>query len=161
MDAVKPPDVRGALRFVGGTATVDESGLRLRPWYTRSAVLVPWSNVEFACPTPFLTKDGGGWKTYRGVPLTGRSLSDGLRIYCIGFVLRKRQDVWRSFGVAGKLWLLIALGYRAMMNADDKFDRTQGLIELDLHRRRLLRTLPVLVRFLEDLRVHTPFGSYG
>lgn len=150
-----------ALRFVGGTAFVDAQGLWLRPWYSRRPVVVPWANIEFACPVPFLVPEGGGWRTYAGTVLSAQAISDGLRIYNINFVLRERQQLWRSFGALGKLWLLVALGYKALMGADDKFEKKQGVIELDLHARKLRVLLGDLMVFLEGVHENSKFDLVG
>jgi hypothetical protein len=150
-----------SLRFVGGVAFVDGQGLWLRPWYYGSPVLVPWSNVEFACPVPFLVSEGGSWRTYSDIPLSVQAISEGLRIYNISFVLRERQQLWHSFGVVGKGWLLVALGYKALMGSDDKFERKQGVIELDLHKRKLRTLRNDLVAFLDGVRVHSKFDLVG
>jgi hypothetical protein len=149
------------LRFVGEVAVVSEAGLSLRPWYRSKPVLVPWSNVEFVCPVPFLVCEAGKWKTYSGKSLTPEALAQGLRIYGIHIVLRERQQLWRSFGLAGRAWLLVALGYKALMGADDKFDKKQGVVELDLHVRKLKSRHKDFVAFLDGLNQYSKFDLVG
>ena len=151
----------GALRFVGGQALAGEAGLSLHPWYRSKPVLVPWSNVEFVCPVPFLASEAGEWKTHSGVSVTPNTLAQGLRIYGIHIDLRERQQLWLSFGPVGKLWLLLALGYQALMNADDKRDKKQGVVELDLHSRKQASRHQDLVAFLNGLQKYSKFDLVG
>lgn len=62
-----PPSMQPiTLSIEGGRITLSPDGINLKLWLSRQTVHIPWSNVQFVHPVPFVKRHEGQWYTYDG-----------------------------------------------------------------------------------------------
>jgi hypothetical protein len=142
------------LHIKGGLATFGVAGIELKPWFTRSRVLIPWANVMFVSPIPAVRRNGSEWHTWQGENITPDVLRSSLRFFCLQVALNARADLWASAGFLTFVWLVTSVWIKPLYGADDKPHPTNGVITLDLRQRwlrnnggSLLSALDIIERF--------------
>ncbi len=145
------------LLIKGGRLRIDGDGFHLEPWLAARAVTIPWSNISFVCVTPAVKRSGAEWYTFRGDPVTAGTLRGGLPFYSFMPALKDRHAVASGRGQFVRFWLQRAVWVRALVDASDKPQRSEGFMELELSRRGIRRSPESLIGALDLIEKHSRF----
>lgn len=134
---------RGRLRV-----SFDSEKLSIRPW-PGDAISIPWSEVEFVCPTPTMVRTEDGWqqRTYGlAIESTFKTTLETHGHLWLEIVLRDRRPLLaRTTGWAG-FWLRRHVS--PLLDASERPQPDQSVISLDLYRRSLRGSLDELMDLL-------------
>jgi len=126
----------------------DSDQLSIRLW-PGGAISIPWSEVEFVCPTPTLVRSKDGWtRESHGLAIesTFKSTLETHGLLVLEVVLRDRRPVLaRTTGRAG-FW--VRQHIRPLLDASDRPQPDQSLISFGLYRRSLSGSLDELLDLL-------------
>jgi hypothetical protein len=119
------------MKIRGGLAGFTEQGVEVTRKPSSPPLVIPWSNVMFICPVPSVKKQGAGWVTLTGDPVTEATLRDGQRFYALQVALQDRKAL-KSASLFTKTWLRNSLGLAPLFTANGKPDPANGYMTLDL-----------------------------
>lgn len=147
-----------SLRIEGGSAEFGEAGISLVPWFTRRPVHIPWGNVTFVSPVPGIRYHGGDWRTFRGEPLSHKTIGDSIAFYAFEVALNERQALLAGSSFLIKMWLLTSVWLKPLFNADDKPHPNNGCIQLCFPKRWVRKNGREIMSALEAIKKHSRFG---
>jgi hypothetical protein len=141
-----------------GLANFTEQGIEIKPRFPARPLVIPWSNVMFICPTPYVKKQEAGWVKLNGEePITEATLRDGQRFYSFWVALHDRDAVLRPASFFTRSWLKSSSSLNALLNADDKPDPANGYMSLDLNPDWVRGNGKELLSALDSIAAHSRF----
>ncbi len=134
-----------------GTIAYSQSGISIKPLFSRVAMLIPWSNIKFLSPTPAVTKLNDNWQTYDGRDLMETNALEALDFFYVDIVLKNRHEL-----KMGRLSFWDSMIFRAgfpsvkpTYGADDKPLKEEGFIRIKIRKGTLNAPLSQLLIFLD------------
>lgn len=147
------------LRIAGGHVALGQNGVILAPWFTRRTVRIPWSNVLFVSPVPFVRHADTGWQTFRGERIDAHTLRTRLRFFSMDIALRHRDHLLAGVTLGMRLWLRATVWLKPLYLDDDVPHPHHGCIKLDLPKRWVRANGAAVVSALETIAAHSHFDQ--
>lgn len=145
------------LPIEGGRASFDSEGVRVKPWFSATSLLIPWSNILFVSPIPSIRRTEFGWVTYDGIAITGENMRKRIRFHELALVLKDRRAVFAQAHFLTKAWLRVNIMLKPLFDADDKPNPSQGCLKLRLSPRKIRKSFPVVEQVLNTIEIYSRF----
>lgn len=85
-------------RSNGGWISYTNNGIEHKSYFLKKPFLIPWSNINFLCLTPFVKLDNGIWFTFDGENINGDKSILDLKYLYIDIIIKdyKKLDYGNS-----------------------------------------------------------------